>query len=72
MKKIIIFMIRKRLGLAKYENFTFVGQKSKTYYFFNDEALIKVWEESGKTELSHVSLNYLLSDEVEIVRKTDG
>lgn len=67
MKKLIWFLVRKRLGLKKYEIFTFTNQRSKTArYFFGDNALIKFWTNSGKTEKSHVSLNYILSDECEI------
>lgn len=68
MKKLVIFLIRKRLGLKKMETFTFVGQKSPTYYFFTDDALIKVWRNTGNTEKAHVSLNYILSDECTIIK----
>lgn len=71
MKKLIMFLVRKRLGLKKYENFTFVGQKSKSYYYFTDEALIKVWRNTGNTEDSHVSLNYILSDKIRIKKGLD-
>lgn len=67
MKKLIMFLVRRRLGLKKYEIFTFTNQKSTTArYFFTDEAIIKCWTNSIKAEKSHVSLNYILSDECEI------
>lgn len=69
MKKLIVFLIRKRLGLKKYERFTFVNQKSNTYYFFADDSLIKVWKISGKAEQSGVSLNWLLDDDCEIKKE---
>lgn len=69
MKRLIIFFVRKHLGLKKLEGFTFEGQKSNNYYFFTDDALIKIWRNSGKTEKSHVSLNYILSNECIIVRE---
>lgn len=69
MKKLILYLIRKRLGLKKLEGFYFKGQKSNNYYFFTDDALIKIWRNSGHTEKSHVSLNYLLSDEVVIIKE---
>lgn len=69
MKKLILFLIRCHLGIKKLEGFTFVGQKSNNYYFFTDDALIKIWRNTGYTEKSHVSLNYLMSDEVAIVKE---
>ena len=66
MKKLILFLIRKRLHLKKYELFTFEGQKSKTQYYFTNDGLIKVWTISGKTEKSNVKLNWILSDECKI------
>lgn len=69
MKKLIVFLIRKRLGLKKYERFTFVNQKSNTYYFFGNDSLIKVWKNSGKAEQSGVSLNWLLDDDCEIKKE---
>lgn len=72
MKKIILFLIRQHLGLKKYEGFTFVGQKSNNYYFFTNDALIKIWRNSGKTERSHVALNYILGDECKILKEPIG
>ena len=58
MKKLILFLIRLRFGLKKYEQFQFVGQKAITNtYFFTDDAILKFWRSSGKLEKSHVSLN---------------
>lgn len=69
MTKLIIFLIRKRLGLKLMEGFTFKGQKSNTYYYFTKDAIIKVWRNTGKTEESHVSLNYILSDECKVLKE---
>ena len=41
-KKLILYLIRRRLGVRKYVWFTFVGQKSLSAYFFTDEGLSKV------------------------------
>lgn len=66
MKKWILFLIRKRLGLKFKEPFRFNNQKSKTdYYFFDDEGLKKVVN-YNHVSLSDVSLNWLLNDECEI------
>ena len=64
MKLLIIFLIRWRLGLKKYEGFRFTNQKSTAVYYFTRERLIKYWH--GAHYFSGVSLNWLLSDECEI------
>lgn len=69
MKKLIIFLIRRHLGLKKLEGFTFIEQKSNNYYYFTDDALIKIWRNSGEIEKSHVSLNWLLDDKCVIVKE---
>ena len=68
MKKIVMYLIRKKLGLKKNEKFQFVNQKSNAVYFFTEEAVMKRWH--GQTMLSGVSLNWLLDDDCEI-RKLD-
>lgn len=72
MKRIIIFLIRKRLGLKKFERFKFGNQKSPdNYYYFNDDCLIKkVYFDNGSSAsvASNVSLNWLLNGECEIIR----
>lgn len=61
-KKVIVFLIRKRLGLKKGQAFQFENQKSKVeYYMFVNSILLKV-NEDGIAEYSHVSLNWLLDD----------
>lgn len=67
MKKFIVYLIRKRLGLKTYETFRFVGQKVDAVYYFTDDAVMKVWC-GGGIEKSGVSLNWLLDDECEIRR----
>lgn len=68
--RIIIFLIRKRLGLKKNEPFRFKNQNSLyDYYYFNDTNLMKVryFKRRYKEPVySNVNLNYLLSDECEI------
>ena len=79
MNKIIIMLVRKKLGLKKYEQFRFVGQLSPYhYYYFTDEKLIKVVVSGPKNNKiykqlrpSGVSLNYIISDECEIVKVGD-
>ncbi len=75
MKKFIIFLIRKRLGLKKQELFQFSNQKSSAVYYFDDDAIYKInnWTPASPSCLteSSVSLNWLLSDECRNSIRTD-
>ena len=64
MKRLIIFLIRKRLGLELCEHFRFRNQKSDAVYWFTKDKLLKSWY--GYVMPSGVSLNWLLDDECEI------
>ena len=64
MKRLIIFLIRLRMGLNKYEVFQFANQKSNAMYYFSEDAVMKEWH--GQVVKSSVSLNWLLDDECEI------
>ena len=70
MNRLIIFLIRKKLGLKKGERFQFVNQKSPNdEYFFDSKSLVKVWVRPGygfKYTPSNVSLNWLLNDNCQI------
>lgn len=66
MRRFVIFLIRKKLGLKKYENFKFVNQKSDAVYYFTESAVMKRWR--GQTMLSGVSINWLLDGECVIER----
>lgn len=66
MRRFIIFLIRKNLGLKKYEKFTFVGQKTDAVYYFTESNIMKFWH--NQTTLSSVSLNWLLDNECKIER----
>lgn len=72
MKRFIIFLIRKRLGLKKLERFKFRNQKSpNNYYYFKKECLMKkVYFDNGSSMVvaSNVSLNWILNDECEIIK----
>lgn len=64
MRRLVIFLIRRRLGVKKYEVFKFSNQKSNTQYFFTKDHLVKI--EWGENTLSNVSLNWLLDNECSI------
>ena len=65
-KRLVVFLVRKRLGLKLREPFQFVGQKSKAVYYFTEDAVMKAWR--GNIEKSGVSLNWLLDDGCEITK----
>lgn len=64
MKKLILFLVRRRLGIRKYEMFQFSNQKSGAVYYFADDRVMKLW--NGYCEPSGVSLNWLLDSECKI------
>ena len=66
MRGIVIFLIRKKLGLKKYENFKFVNQKTDAVYYFTEDNLMKYWR--NQTMLSGVSLNWLIDANCKIER----
>jgi hypothetical protein len=68
MKRLIIFLIRKRLGLKKKELFKFSNQSHNDVYYFTDVNIMKL--ETGDTTPSRVSLNWLLDDECKVVHIT--
>ena len=61
MKRLIIFLIRTRLGLRKGEIFQFTNQKTNDIYWFSNDALMK--EERGNIRKSTTSMNWLLDGE---------
>lgn len=71
LRRFILFLIRRRLGLKKCERFRFANQRSKLdYYFFTEDAVKKANHGPRGFEYinSQVSLNHLLSDDIEIVK----
>lgn len=72
MKRLIIFLIRKKMGLKKFQRFTFNNQKSThDEYYFTEDQLMK-YEPGNKNGdhyiPSNCSLNWLLNDECEITK----
>ena len=75
MKRLIIFLVRKKLGLKKGEHFRFVNQSSpyNTYYFTDDAVMKHFGRWKGPDDVkSNVSLNWLLDDECKIVKVEKG
>lgn len=68
LNRLIIFLIRRRLGIGPSEYFRFTNQKSNDVYYFDSKqgTLIKLPNFAPCPCLSGVSLNWLLSDECKI------
>ena len=71
-KRLIIFLIRRKLGVKKWQGFRFKNQKSEDIYCFDGLRLIKVTPDptvkvwGAREKESTVSLNWLLNDKCEI------
>ena len=66
LRRLILFLVRKKLGVRKYEGFQFINQKSPdNIYFFTDDNIIKSMGDN-RSRPSSVSLNWLLNDKCEI------
>lgn len=63
MNRLILFLIRKKLGLKLYERFRFTNQRSnENFYYFGKYTLFKVIGFTGYVKPSNVGLNYLLDN----------
>lgn len=71
MRRLIIFLVRKKLKLKLYEEFRFANQKTSNTYYFEKDRLIKV-EHINEWEVrmckSSVSLNWIIDDRCEIIK----
>ena len=63
-KRLVLWLVRKRLRLKEREPFQFVNQKTDAVYYFTKDAIMKAWR--GDIDRSSVSLNWLLDDECAI------
>ena len=69
MKKRILKLIMKKLGVKDHEHFQFADQREEFIeYFFTLEALMRFNPETNEIKESRITLNYLLSDDCKIVR----
>ena len=62
--RLVIFLIRLRLGVKKNEIFKFINQKTPSVYYFTATSLLKI--EDGLVMKSKVNLNWLLDKECKI------
>lgn len=71
MTRLILFLIRVKLGLKKNEAFQFSNQKTTDVYYIDDKRIYKkVYFGYANTReaKSTVSLNWLLSSECKIIK----
>jgi hypothetical protein len=68
LRRLIVLLIRIKLGVKKRERFRFEGQKSEDIYYFNETSLVKC--RGDRRYYSGVSLNWLLNDKCKIERVT--
>ena len=67
-KKLIIFLLCKKLGIKKYDTFRFDNQRSKlNVYYFTDDKLLKIDVENQKIREANVRLNWLLDDDCKVI-----
>lgn len=73
MRRLIMFLIRRKLGLKKGERFQFANQASKQdRYYFTSTHLLKECYDARKGHYwerwANLKLNYILSDQCKIVK----
>lgn len=69
MKKRILKLIMKKLGVKDQEHFQFADQREEfVEYFFTNEAMMRFNPETNEIKESRITLNYLLSDDCKIIR----
>ena len=72
---LILFLIRKRLGVKKFEYFQYANQRdTEVWYYFGPTRIVKVYPDPDNEGLTHhilsnVSLNWLLDDRCKIIKK---
>lgn len=64
--RIILFLIRRKLGIKKFQEFQFSNQKTDAVYFFGHAGIKKRWQ--NKEVASSVSLKWILDDNCEIFK----
>lgn len=65
-RKIIVFLVRSKYGLKKWQYFTFDNQKTDNKYYFTTTTVMKM--ENGFRKPSNVSFNWLTCDKCKITK----
>lgn len=68
MQRVIMFLIRKKLGLKKYERFQFVNQRDKRDFYYIDGCRVMKRQGISGYVPSNVSINWLLNEKCGIVK----
>lgn len=72
LQRLIIFLVRVHLGVGKWDEFYFTNQRMKDdRYYFTPVCLMKYCSATNTVRKAHVSLNYLLSNDCQIVIDED-
>lgn len=67
MKRLVIFLIRRKLGLKQFQLFQFINQETKDVYYFTDLYLMVYKNgQSFPAKQADVQLNWLLDDSCEV------
>ncbi len=73
MVRLILFLVRRKLGLKNHEYFRFSNQKTNNLYYIDDRAVWKIQPRHTSygtvihdVKLSNVSINWLLGDRCKI------
>lgn len=66
MDRLIIFLIRKRLGVKKFQYFKFPNQANQNNKYYFTHSILMKRHENGYIKPAHVSLNWLLDPECKI------
>lgn len=68
MTRLILFLVRLKLGVKKCERFKFTNQKDNSHYYIDKRRVVKVVHKVNHVYVrdSGVSLNWLLSPECKI------
>ena len=69
MDRLILFLVRRKIGVKKYKTFKFTNQKSNDIYFFSGNRLYKfIGGNRVRSTESSVSLNWLIDKNCKIVK----
>lgn len=66
LRKLVLFLIRRKLKVGVGTLFRFSNQKTGDLYFFTEDKLMKYVRSNEDAVLSDIPLNYILSDQCQI------
>ena len=70
MVRLILFLVRLKLGVKKNVSFKFANQKADCRYYIGDDCVWKTWWDGGcHRGPSNVGINWLLSPDCKIERE---